>query len=212
MPLTDLPQISVTMILHNIQVAAGPLTGVLFLLILTCLADVATGLFAAWKSGTLDAKYVDSFITSHIQNKWLPILGTLIGGIALGGVDNVLGTALIAAAGGQIVAYETQVFGSSVSTNLKDASAKTKGAPGTTTLSGFLESTVESVGGVFGAARQALTFHPNGQLASVTIAQPAADEPTTLDGTEPTGLDAPVGVQSTTPDAGSGGVDAAPLA
>lgn len=210
MPLTDLPQISVAMILHNIQLAAGPLTGVLFLLILTCLADVATGLFAAWKSGTLDAKYVDSFITSHIQNKWLPILGTLIGGIALGGVDNVIGTALVAAAGGQIVAYETQVFGSSLPTNLKDASAGTKGAPGTTALlSGTIESTIQSFEGVLGAARQALTFHPNGALASVTIAQPAADEPSTLDGTEPTGLDGPAGVQSN--DAGAG-MDAAPPA
>src|SRR5665213_228914 len=126
MPLQQLTSTSFSMIIANIQAAAGPLTGVLFLLILTALADVATGLFAAWRSGTLDAKFVDTFLTSDVQNKWLPILGTLFGGVALGGVDNVLGGALVAWAGVQIAAYETQTFGSSVPANIADASAKTK--------------------------------------------------------------------------------------
>lgn len=175
--LQDLTTITALSILHNIQNAAGPLAGVIFLLFLTAAADTATGLYAAWKSDTLSVEYIDTFVTSHVQNKWLPILGTLFGGVALGGVDNVLGGTLIAAATAQIVAYEVATMGGSISQNLTAAADGTKGLPGQTALSPLLVSgqigqTVDSVplNSNTNVPQQTATFHPNGALASITIA------------------------------------------
>lgn len=116
-------------IIANIVAAAQPLTAILYLLIVTALADVLSGLWAAWKSGTLSLAYVDDFLKSHVALKWGPIIGTLLGGIAVGGTDGPLGLGLIAAASAQIVAYEAATFGS-LTQNLTDGQAGTKGLPG----------------------------------------------------------------------------------
>lgn len=143
MNLNDLVGLSLPTIFQNIANAAQPLTGVIVLLILTALADVATGLYAAAMSHTLDVAYIDSFLTSHVATRWAPILGSLIGGIMIGGVDNILGASLIAAATAQIVAYEVATFGGSVPLNLRDASTKNKGLPGQTAL---MPGSIASIG------------------------------------------------------------------
>jgi hypothetical protein len=140
MNLTDLNGLNLQTIFDNIAKAAGPLTGVLALLAFTALADVATGIYAAIKSGSFDVAYLDSFLTDHVLNKWAPIVGTLLGGIMIGGVDNVLGSTLIVAASGQIIAYEATVFGGSIAGNFRAASTKSKGLPGVVGLAQLVES------------------------------------------------------------------------
>lgn len=115
-------------IIANIVAAAGPLGDVIYLLIITALIDTGSGIFAAASSGTLDWSFVDTFVRSHVFQKWGPILGTLLGGIAVGGTDGPVGTALIAAGVAQVAAYEAATL-ASVFGNFRAASAKDKGLP-----------------------------------------------------------------------------------
>ena len=122
-------------ILTNITAAAGPLGDVIYLLVVTALIDTGSGIWAAARSGSLDISFLDTFVKSHVFEKWGPILGTLVGGVAIGGTDSPVGMALVAAGVAQIAAYEaatvSSVFGigSKSDGNLKTGTNKTKGLP-----------------------------------------------------------------------------------
>lgn len=76
--------------------------------------DVLTGLYGAWRSGTLDPEFFPTFIQSHILERIIPILIVLAGGVALG---DPAGPALIVAGGAAAAAYVASVVGS-ISDNL----------------------------------------------------------------------------------------------
>ncbi len=122
-------------ILANIAAAAQPLAAVLYTLVITALVDVGSGLWAAYRSRTLDWQFADTFVRSHVFQKWGPIMGSLLAGVAIGGTGDVIGATLIAAGVAQIAAYEastiSSVFGigSPTDGNLKAAQDKTKGLP-----------------------------------------------------------------------------------
>lgn len=119
-------------ILHNILMAAQPLGDVIYLLIATAAIDTLSGLWAAYKSDALQWSFVDTFIKSHVVDKWAPIIGTLLGGIAIGGTDSAIGTALVAAGVAQIAAYERATI-ASVFGNIAAAGKQTKGLPSSVT-------------------------------------------------------------------------------
>lgn len=116
------------LILHNIAGAASALVPILYALLVTVALDVLTGLYAAWRSGTLDGAYIDTFVKTHILDKVTPILITLLAGVAIGGTDNVAGTGLIAAGAAAALAYEGVTI-ASILGNVGAASNRTKGLP-----------------------------------------------------------------------------------
>lgn len=115
-------------ILSNIAGAAGALVPILYALIVTVALDTLTGLYAAWRSGTLDGAYVDTFVKTHILDKVVPILLALVAGVAIGGTDNAAGAGLIAAGAAAAVAYEGVTI-ASILGNIGAAGDKTKGLP-----------------------------------------------------------------------------------
>ena len=119
-------------IINNIIAAAQPLGDVIYLLIVTALIDTGSGIWAAAKSGTLDWSFIDTFVRSHVFQKWGPFLGTLLGGIAVGGTDGPVGTALIAAGVAQVAAYEAATL-ASVYGNFQAARSNSKALPSSVT-------------------------------------------------------------------------------
>ena len=115
-------------ILNGIAAAAGGLVPVLYALVVAATLDVLSGIYAAWRSGTLNGQYVAEFVRSHVANKIGPIMLVLLAGVSVGGTDSAAGLALIATATASIAAYLASVV-SSITANLADASAKTKGLP-----------------------------------------------------------------------------------
>jgi hypothetical protein len=115
-------------IVANIVAALPGLIPVLYTLVIAMGLDVLTGIWAAYSSGTLTAKFIPEFIQSHVVKKVAPIMLTLIAGVSVGGTDGPAGLALLTLAGGEIAAYMAAVV-ASVSGNLREGSAGTKGVP-----------------------------------------------------------------------------------
>jgi hypothetical protein len=115
-------------ILNNIAANAGLLTPILYGLIVAAGLDTLTGIWAAWKSGTLDFNYVADFVRSHVLQRVTPILLALVAGVAIGGTEVAAGAALIATGAAAGAAYLLQVV-ASISDNVKDGRAETKGLP-----------------------------------------------------------------------------------
>lgn len=115
-------------ILHNIAGAASTLVPVLYILVVTAALDTVTGIYAAWRSGSFNKEYLDTFVKTHLMDKLVPIVTALVAGIAIGGTDNGAGAALLAAGGAAAAAYEG-VTVTSILANISAASNKTKGLP-----------------------------------------------------------------------------------
>src|SRR3954466_13830901 len=113
-------------IFANIGNALPALIPVLYVLLVASFLDLGTGVWAAWKSGTLNGSLVGEYVRSHIALKIGPIMLTLLAGVAVGGTDSDGGKALIA--GGAVSAglYLTSVV-NSIKDNVDDGKAKTKG-------------------------------------------------------------------------------------
>lgn len=117
----------INVILAGIQAASAGLIPILYTLAIASLLDLGTGILAAARSGTLDGKYVPTWIGSH-GDKIARIFAALLAGVAVGGTDSQAGLALIALGGAAAAAYLAGVV-ASISGNLGDFAAKTKGAP-----------------------------------------------------------------------------------
>lgn len=118
---------AINIILAGIAAAASGLIPILYVLAVAALLDLGTGLWAAYRSGTLDGKYIPAWISSS-GDKIAKILVGLIAGVAVGGTDSAAGLALIALGGAAAAAYLAGVV-SSIAGNLSDGAARTKGAP-----------------------------------------------------------------------------------
>lgn len=116
------------LILANLAAAAAGLVPILYALLAAMFLDTITGIYAAWQSGSLNAEFFPTFITSHLVKKVTPIMFTLIGGVVLGGTAAPAGIALVAAGGIAATAYLASVV-ASIKDNLDDAGDKTKGLP-----------------------------------------------------------------------------------
>lgn len=123
---------AIQVILNNIQAAAQGLVPALYTLLLAAVIDLATGLFAAWRSGTLQWAYVSEFVRGHLALKIAPIMGALVFGAAVGGVDSEAGLALVSIGIAGASAYLLSVI-ASIGLNLQAAKSRTKGLPSTVT-------------------------------------------------------------------------------
>lgn len=119
---------AITVILTNIQDASAGLVPILYGLFVAAGLDTLSGLWAAYNSGTLTAKYVPEFITSHIIKKIVPIFLTLLAGVAVGGTSSAAGLALVATGAASGAAYLASVV-AGILHNVQDGNAGTKGVP-----------------------------------------------------------------------------------
>lgn len=115
-------------ILNNIAASAAGLVPILYTLVIAAVLDTATGVYAAYKSGTFDSEFLPTFIKSHVVNKIAPIVLTLVAGAAVGGTDAPAGLALVTLGGASAAAYLLSVVGS-IKGNLDEAGSETKVEP-----------------------------------------------------------------------------------
>lgn len=101
---------------------------ILYTLVIAAVLDTATGVYAAYKSGTFDSEFLPTFIKSHVVNKIAPIVLTLVAGAAVGGTDAPAGLALVTLGGASAAAYLLSVVGS-IKGNLDEAGSETKVEP-----------------------------------------------------------------------------------
>lgn len=127
-------------ILENIAASANGLTPILYSLLVAVGLDTASGVWAAWKSGTFNSEFLPTFISSHLVKKVTPIFLILLAGVSVGGTDSAAGIGLITTGAGTIAAYLASVVGS-IKSNLREGSDENKGVP----TSVALESTVGAV-------------------------------------------------------------------
>ena len=121
---------AISLILANIAAAAPALVPVLYTLLIAAGLDVATGSWAAWVSGTFESKFFLEFIKGHILTKIVPILLTLVAGVAVGGTDSAGGLALVTLGGSTAAGYLGVVI-ASIRNNVTDGQNGTKGLPST---------------------------------------------------------------------------------
>jgi hypothetical protein len=120
------------LILQRLAAAAPELVPALYTLLVAAAIDLATGLGAAAISGTLQWTYVSEFVRGHLLQKIMPIMGALVAGVAIGGIDTVAGLGLIGTGVAGATAYLFSVA-ASIGGNVKAAQTKTKGLPSSVT-------------------------------------------------------------------------------
>jgi hypothetical protein len=108
----------------DLFISNQPLIALLYLLLITALIDTATGTYAAYKGGTFDLKFLQSFVKTHVLFQVTPILMFAIFGLFTPGPA---GLAMTVAAGTMTAAYEASTL-KSVFENL---GAATQGAGNT---------------------------------------------------------------------------------
>jgi hypothetical protein len=104
--------------------AVAPVFATLFV---AAFLDLLSGAFSAYQSGTFDGKFLPAWIGSH-STKVMRITLILTAAVAVGGIDNIVGTGLVALGGTEAALYLAAVV-SSIKGNVDDARAGTKGAP-----------------------------------------------------------------------------------
>jgi hypothetical protein len=119
---------ALNVILANIAASAAGLTPVLYGLLVAVLLDTASGVWAAFKSGTFNSEFLPTFITSHLVKKVTPIFLILLAGVSVGGTDSAAGIALVATGAASVTAYVASVLGS-IQANLSEGGSETKGVP-----------------------------------------------------------------------------------
>lgn len=112
---------------------------ILYALGVAVLLDFATGVWAAWKSGTLNKEFLPTFFNSHVVKKVAPILSGLLAGVAVAGVSLALAAPILAVSGTAATAYLLATIGSIVD-NINEGREGIKGVPTSVAL--------ESGGGV----------------------------------------------------------------
>lgn len=117
------------------EAALGPLATALtsILPVLYVLAagiglDFATGVWAAWKSGSLNPEFFPTFFTSNVLKKAVPILLGLVAGLAVAPTSPEAAAPIIAVAGGAAAAYLAALVNSIVG-NIQEGQAGVKVAP-----------------------------------------------------------------------------------
>jgi hypothetical protein len=106
---------------------------ILYALAAAALLDTATGVWAAWKSGTFNKEFLPTFFTSHIVKRVAPIVIGLVAGIVIAGSSAALAAPVLAVSGTAAAAYLAAVIGSVVD-NINEGNDGSKGVPTSVTL------------------------------------------------------------------------------
>ncbi len=96
--------------------------------------DLVTGVWAAYRSGTLNPEFLPTFFTSQVLTKAAPIILGLVAGILVAGTEPLAAAPIIGAAGTAAAAYLWSLVNSIVS-NIQEGQAGTKGVPTSVALS-----------------------------------------------------------------------------
>jgi hypothetical protein len=106
----------------------GTLLPVVYTLAAAIGLDLITGVWAAWKSGTLNPEFLPTFFTSQVLTKATPIVLALVAGVALLPTSTVAAAPVIATAGTAAAAYLWSLINSILS-NVAEGNSGTKGVP-----------------------------------------------------------------------------------
>lgn len=101
---------------------------VIYTLAAGILLDVATGVWAAWKSGTLNPEFIPTFFTSNVLKRATPIVLGLGAGLLVAGSAPALAAPVIATSATAAAAYLWSLVGSIVA-NIEEGRASIKGVP-----------------------------------------------------------------------------------
>ena len=103
--------------------------------------DLVTGVWAAWKSGTLNPEFLPTFFTSQVLKKATPIILGIVAGILVAGTAPAAAVPIIAASGTAAAAYLWTLV-NSIMSNVAEGQAGTKGVPTSEALSNPVGATV----------------------------------------------------------------------
>lgn len=123
--------------------ALGTLLPVLYTLAAAIGLDLITGVWAAWKSGTLNPEFLPTFFTSQVLKKATPILLALVAGVALLPTSTVAAAPVIATAGTAAATYLWSLINSILS-NVAEGNAGNKGVPTSVALDNPVGASVVS--------------------------------------------------------------------